>query len=120
MVFGTSLHYVNSLFDIQGMIKEEPAQYTHHWWKNYLASRVAANDDPYLRQLLAFAEKYGEDGAGLIPVHLTQGDIADLVGASRKRVNQVMVFFREQEFISLNTAGKIVVLNREALARYCR
>jgi CRP/FNR family cyclic AMP-dependent transcriptional regulator len=72
------------------------------------------------RQLLAFAEKYGEDGAGLIPVHLTQGDIADLVGASRKRVNQVMVFFREQEFISLNAAGKIVVLNREALAKYCR
>lgn len=75
------------------------------------------------RQLLAFAEKYGEVGEGqstLIPVHLTQGDIADLVGASRKRVNQVMVFFREQEFISLNVAGKIVVLNREALARYCR
>jgi CRP/FNR family cyclic AMP-dependent transcriptional regulator len=75
------------------------------------------------RQLLAFAEKYGESGEGqttLIPVHLTQGDIADLVGASRKRVNQVMVFFREQEFISLNAAGKIVVLNREALAKYCR
>lgn len=72
------------------------------------------------RQLLAFAEKYGESGGGLIPVHLTQGDIADLVGASRKRVNQVMVFFREQEFISLNAAGKIAVLNREALAKYCR
>ncbi len=75
------------------------------------------------RQLLAFAEKYGESGEGdstLIPVHLTQGEIADLVGASRKRVNQVMVFFREQEFISLNAAGKIVVLNREALAKYCR
>jgi len=75
------------------------------------------------RQLLAFAEKYGESGEGqstLIPIHLTQGDIADLVGASRKRVNQVMVFFREQEFISLNAAGKIVVLNRAALAKYCR
>jgi CRP/FNR family cyclic AMP-dependent transcriptional regulator len=74
------------------------------------------------RQLLAFAEKYGENEGQttLIPVHLTQGEIADLVGASRKRVNQVMVFFREQEFISLNAAGKIVVLNREALAKYCR
>jgi len=72
------------------------------------------------RQLLAFAEKYGENGVGLIPIHLTQGEIADLVGASRKRVNQVMVFFREQEFISLNAAGKIVVLNRNALAKYCR
>lgn len=75
------------------------------------------------RELLAFAEKYGESGEGetiLIPIHLTQGDIADLVGASRKRVNQVMVFFREQEFISLNAAGKIVVLNRAALGKYCQ
>lgn len=72
------------------------------------------------RQLLAFAEKYGEGGMGLIPIHLTQGDIADLVGASRKRVNQVMVFFREQEFISVNASGKIVILNREALAKYCK
>ena len=75
------------------------------------------------RQLLAFAEKYGESGEGqttLIPIHLTQGEIADLVGASRKRVNQVMVFFREQDFISLNSTGKIVVLNRNALAKYCR
>ena len=74
------------------------------------------------RQLLAFAEKYGESEGQttLIPVHLTQGEIADLVGASRKRVNQVMVFFREQEFISLNSTGKIVVLNRDALAKYCR
>ena len=75
------------------------------------------------RELLAFAQKYGksgEDGSVLIPIHLTQGDIADFVGASRKRVNQVMVFFREQEFISTNPAGKIIVLNRAALAKYCR
>jgi CRP/FNR family transcriptional regulator, cyclic AMP receptor protein len=75
------------------------------------------------RELLAFAEKYGQNGedeSTLIPIHLTQGDIADFVGASRKRVNQVMVFFREQEFISVNAAGKIVVLNRAALAKYCQ
>jgi CRP/FNR family cyclic AMP-dependent transcriptional regulator len=75
------------------------------------------------RQLLAFADKYGESGEGesvLIPISLTQGDIADLVGASRKRVNQVMVFFREQEFIALNAAGRMVVLNRAGLAKYCK
>jgi CRP/FNR family cyclic AMP-dependent transcriptional regulator len=75
------------------------------------------------RQLLAFADKYGlseEREAVLIPISLRQVDIADLVGASRKRVNQVMVFFREQEFISVNTTGKIIVLNRAALARYCQ
>ncbi len=100
-----------------------------------LASRVRLNNeliqalatlDVYgrvARQLLAFAEKYGESGADesvLIPISLTQGDIADLVGASRKRVNQVMVFFREQEFIALNAAGRMVVLNRAALAKYCK
>jgi alkanesulfonate monooxygenase SsuD/methylene tetrahydromethanopterin reductase-like flavin-dependent oxidoreductase (luciferase family) len=40
------------------------------------------------RQLLAFAERYGEplpSGEVTIPIKLTQGDIADLVGASRKR-----------------------------------
>jgi CRP/FNR family cyclic AMP-dependent transcriptional regulator len=74
------------------------------------------------RQILAFADKYGRtDGESvLIPIHLTQSDIADLVGASRKRVNTVMVFFREQELVSVNAAGKLVVLNRAALARYCK
>lgn len=74
------------------------------------------------RQLLAFAEKYGhaQGESVLIPIHLTQSDIADLVGASRKRVNQVMVFFREQEVIAVNANNKIVVMNRSALAKYCR
>lgn len=75
------------------------------------------------RQLLAFAEKYGQQGEGesvLIPIHLTQSDIADLVGASRKRVNQVMVFFREQEMILARADGKIVVQNRPRLAGYCK
>jgi hypothetical protein len=36
------------------------------------------------------------DGGIKIRIALTQSDIADLVGASRKRVNQAMVFFKEQ------------------------
>src|SRR5512147_638174 len=53
------------------------------------------------RQLLAFAEKFGypKDSATQIRIVLTQGDIADLVGASRKRVNQTMVLFKEQGLI---------------------
>jgi len=75
------------------------------------------------RQLLAFGEKYGEagdDGGVLIPIRLTQGDIADLVGASRKRVNQAMVTFREQGLITLDEKGHITVQDRQALARLCR
>jgi len=73
------------------------------------------------RQLLAFAEKYGypKDGATQIRIILTQSDIADLVGASRKRVNQTMVLFKEQGLID-NAEGKISIINGEGLARYCR
>lgn len=76
------------------------------------------------RQLLAFADRYGEplsaNGHIRIPMHLTQGDIADLVGASRKRVNQVMVSFKGQGLISVDNNGRITIHQREGLARYCR
>jgi CRP/FNR family cyclic AMP-dependent transcriptional regulator len=75
------------------------------------------------RQLLAFVEKYGRasgNGEMLIPVRLSQGDIADLVGASRRRVNQAMVLFREQGLISFDQGGRITVHDRTGLARFCR
>jgi len=75
------------------------------------------------RQLLAFADKYGEPGVSghiLIPIRLTQGDIADLVGASRKRVNQVMVTFKQQGYISVDEKSRITVHDRKPLARLCR
>ena len=73
------------------------------------------------RQLLAFAEKYGlaKDGVTQIRITLTQSDIADLVGASRKRVNQAMVLFKEQGLID-DAEGRIVIKDDEGLARYCR
>jgi CRP/FNR family cyclic AMP-dependent transcriptional regulator len=73
------------------------------------------------RQLLAFAEKYGreKDGATQIRIALTQGDIADLVGASRKRVNQAMVLFKERGLID-DGDGRISIKDGEGLARYCR
>jgi CRP/FNR family cyclic AMP-dependent transcriptional regulator len=73
------------------------------------------------RQLLAFAEKYGreKDGMTQIPIALTQGDIADLVGASRKRVNQAMVLFKEQGLIDTDAEGRIAIKDSEGLARFC-
>lgn len=75
------------------------------------------------RQLLSFAEKYGRpepSGGVTIPIRLTQGDIADLVGASRKRVNQTMVWFKNQAYLSVDEKGRITLLNRDALAQLCR
>jgi CRP/FNR family cyclic AMP-dependent transcriptional regulator len=73
------------------------------------------------RQLLAFAEKYGSEKEGVtqIRITLTQGDIADLVGASRKRVNQAMVLFKEQGMID-DAEGRIAIKDSKGLARYCR
>lgn len=74
------------------------------------------------RQLLAFAEKYGleKDGVTKISIALTQGDIADLVGASRKRVNQAMVSFKEQGFIDTDAEGRITIKDSRGLAGHCR
>src|SRR6266498_421181 len=74
------------------------------------------------RQLLAFAEKYGleKDGATRIRIVLTQSDIADLVGASRKRVNQTMVLFKEQDLIDTDAEGRIAIKDSDGLAKFCR
>jgi len=85
-----------------------------------------ANLDVYgrvARQLLAFADKYGEasgDGDVMIPLRLTQTDLADLVGASRKRVNQVIVSFKKQGLISIDSEYHVTVHKREPLARFCK
>jgi CRP/FNR family cyclic AMP-dependent transcriptional regulator len=75
------------------------------------------------RQLLAFADRYGHhvaDSEIRIPIALTQGDIADLVGASRKRVNQVMVAFKGQDLIGTDEEGHIILYDSQGLAKYCR
>jgi len=73
------------------------------------------------RQLLAFAERYGRDVDDGVQVRivLTQSDLADLVGASRKRVNQTMVFFKEQGLVSTDADGRFIIHNREGLTRFC-
>ncbi len=73
------------------------------------------------RQLLAFAERYGRDEDGMVKIRitLTQSDIADLVGASRKRVNQTMVYFKEGGLVSMDADGRINIHSKEGLARFC-
>jgi CRP/FNR family cyclic AMP-dependent transcriptional regulator len=72
------------------------------------------------RQLAALAISYGEpaaDGSARIVLRLTQGDIADLVGASRERVNQVMGGMRRRGLISVDSRHRIAVHDPNALAR---
>jgi CRP/FNR family cyclic AMP-dependent transcriptional regulator len=75
------------------------------------------------RQILAFAQQYGlptPAGDILIPIRLTQSDLADLVGASRERTNQVMVYYKRQKFISVDRRHRITLHNQAALAERCQ
>jgi CRP/FNR family cyclic AMP-dependent transcriptional regulator len=74
------------------------------------------------RQLLALSVEYGRLGkAGIvIPMPLTQSDLAAMVGASRVRVNQVMRNYRKRGFVSVNEDRRIVIRDPQALAKRCR
>jgi CRP/FNR family cyclic AMP-dependent transcriptional regulator len=74
------------------------------------------------RQLLVFAQEYGEPlpgGGSRIPFRLTQSDLGDLVGASRGRVNGVLMSFREQGHIAVDTGYRISITGADALAKRC-
>lgn len=75
------------------------------------------------RQILALADRYGSREAGgevTIPLRLTQSDLAEIVGASRERVNQVIVELKQKGSISVDPNHRIRVHDRRDLARYCR
>lgn len=74
------------------------------------------------RQILALADRYGTaeaDGGIRIALRLTQSDLAELVGASRERVNQVIVDFKARGLLSVDADHRIRVHRRHGLARYC-
>jgi CRP/FNR family cyclic AMP-dependent transcriptional regulator len=80
-------------------------------------------DGRIARQIVAFAQEYGEPGqasAPVIPFRLTQSDLADLVGASRVRVNQILVTYKRHGYISVDATHHITVHNLAALVELCR
>lgn len=84
---------------------------------------VATLDVPgrVARQLTALADAYGEPkatGGVLIPFRLTQGDLAGLVGATRVRVNEVVVGFKRRGHITVDGRHRITILDRAALDVY--
>ena len=75
------------------------------------------------RQLTAFVERYGEvadDGAVLIPLRLTQSDLAGLVGATRESVNKIIVAYKELALLTVDSHHHITLLDPPALARRCQ
>lgn len=71
------------------------------------------------RQLLAFAERHGhpvDNQPGVqIGLRLTQTDLAELVGASRERVNQVMGDLKSRGLLSADSAHRVHVHDLEGL-----
>ncbi|HEX8235491.1 MAG TPA: Crp/Fnr family transcriptional regulator [Abditibacteriaceae bacterium] len=79
-------------------------------------------DGRVARQLLAFAHEYGrkdQNGGVLIPLQITQTDLADLVGASRVRVNRVLMEFKKHSYVSTDANHRITLRNIEALRERC-
>lgn len=83
---------------------------------------IASLDIPgrIAHQLLAIAEIYGEmQPEGIyIPIRLTQGDISELVGASRKRVNQVIVALKRDGVLSIDAQSHILIHDAARLRRW--
>jgi CRP/FNR family transcriptional regulator, cyclic AMP receptor protein len=73
-----------------------------------------------IQQLLIIAENYGRvrPQGIFIPIRLTQGEIAELVGASRKRVNQVMVALKRDGLVSSDAESHITLHDAEALQNW--
>jgi CRP/FNR family transcriptional regulator len=75
------------------------------------------------RQLLAFVQEYGRpvaEGGIVIPLRLTQTDLAEMVGATRVHVNRVLSNFKKNRYLSEDHRHHITVHDRAALAEYCR
>jgi CRP/FNR family cyclic AMP-dependent transcriptional regulator len=69
------------------------------------------------QQLLTYTREYGEqleNGSVRLPFHLTQSDIASLVGASRVRVNQVLGEYRRSGTIVIDSQGHLTITDPQA------
>ena len=69
------------------------------------------------RQLLALADDCGQPlrRGTLIPLRVTQSDLAAMVGASRVSVNQTFAVWKDRKIVVDRPNYRIVILNREAL-----
>ena len=77
------------------------------------------------RQLLSLAAECGEplhDGgdAVLIPLRLTQSDLAAMVGATRARVNAVLMYYKRHGVIAVDRSLRITLRDPAALEERAR
>lgn len=85
--------------------------------RRLLETMYESVDRRVYRRLLDLAGTYGEPG-GTATIPLSQGQLADLVGAARPSVNQVLQRLADAGVVSLGRS-RIDVLDLGALARRC-
>lgn len=74
------------------------------------------------RQLASFGRRYSrphQEEEIVIQMRLTQTDLAELVGASRVRVNEVMVNLKKEGIISVNSNCNVTIHKMPALLARC-
>jgi CRP/FNR family cyclic AMP-dependent transcriptional regulator len=75
------------------------------------------------RQILELAERYGKSvpGEGIhIVFAVTQGEIAELVAATRERVNQIMVRMKRAGVFSVDDQSRLTVHRVDVLDELCQ
>lgn len=75
------------------------------------------------QQLLELAERFGKPvpGEGInIPIPITQGEVAELIAATRERVNHIMVRLKRSGIFSVDSEHHITIHRPEILAELSR
>lgn len=75
------------------------------------------------RQLLELAERYGRARPGQgteIPLAVTQGEIAEMIAATRERVNQIVVRLKKAGVLSVDPQSRMTLHRPDVLADLCR
>jgi CRP/FNR family cyclic AMP-dependent transcriptional regulator len=60
--------------------------------------------------LVHFAAEQGQEGEAILDLHLTQSDLAAMVGGSRQSVNQILGAFEKRGYLELR--GRTILLKR--------
>lgn len=74
-------------------------------------------------QLLELAERYGQPmpGEGIhLTIPVTQGEIAEMIAATRERVNQIMVRLKRAGVYSVDSEHRITIHRPEVLVDLCK
>lgn len=75
------------------------------------------------RQLLELAERYGRARPGQgteIPLAVTQGEIAEMIAATRERVNQIVVRLKKAGVLSVDPQSRMTLHRPDVLADLSR